>query len=166
MNVLRKTLMILLLSSTTVMAAPASDDSIKQLFAVTQVQKLLDGMQNKLDAMMNHSLQQALKGKTPNPDEQQAISNMKNKMVALFQEEMAWETLEPMYIRIYKESFTEEEVIDILSFYKTPAGQALINKMPILMQKTMLELQARLSGLTPKLHKIQQEFVSEITAKK
>ena len=164
MNVLRNALIVLLLSSTTAMAAPASESSIKQLLAVTQAQKLLDGMRVQFDSLMNNAVQQALKGETPTAKQQQAIENMKNRMVALMQGELAWEKLEPMYLRLYKESFTEEEVVGMLSFYKTPAGQAIIYKMPVLMQKTMLDMQKMISGVTPQMQKIQENFIAEMKA--
>jgi uncharacterized protein len=164
MNVLRNALIALLFCSATAMAAPASDSSIKQLLNVTQAQKLVDGMRAQFDTLMNNVVQQALQGKTPTPKQQQAIANMKNRMVALIQGELAWEKIEPMYLRLYKESFSEEEVVGMLSFYKTPAGLAIINKMPMLMQKTMLEVQKMLSGATPQMQKIQEQFVAEIKA--
>ncbi|MEQ1742599.1 MAG: DUF2059 domain-containing protein [Candidatus Nitrotoga sp.] len=164
MNVVRNTLIALLFCSSTATAAPASESSIKQLLAVTQVQKLLDDMRVQFDSLMNNAVQQALKGNTPTPRQQQATNNMKNRMVALMKGELAWEKIEPMYLRLYKESFSEEEIGSMLSFYRTPGGQALINKMPELMQKTMLEIQMMLSGATPQMQKIQQDFIAEIMA--
>jgi hypothetical protein len=165
MNTLGNALIVLLLSSAQALAAaPASENSIKQLLTVTQAQKLIDGMRNQVDAMINASVKQALNGKTPNPSEQKAINNMRTKMVAVVQGELAWEKLEPLYLRLYKESFTEEEVAGMLVFYKTPAGQAVIHKMPVLMQKTMLEVQTMLRGVMPKLQQIQQDFVGELKA--
>jgi hypothetical protein len=164
MNILRNALIVLLFSSTTAMAAPASENSIKQLLTVTQAQKLIDGMRTQIDAQLNNVAQQALKGKTPSPSQQQALTNMKNRVTELIHGMLAWEKLEPIYLRLYKESFTEEEVTGMLSFYKTPAGQAVINKMPVLTQKTMLEIQAISSGLAPQMQKIQQDFIAELTA--
>lgn len=164
MNVLRNALIVLLFSSTTAMALPASESSIKQLLAVTQAQKLLDGVRIQIESLMNNAVQQALNGKTPSPSQQQAITNMKNRMVALIQGELAWEKLEPMYLRLYEESFTEEEVAGMLSFYKTPAGQAVIYKMPVLMRKLMPEIQTMSLGLAPQMKKIQQDFVTEVKA--
>lgn len=166
MNVFRNTLMALLCASTTAMAAPASEGSVRQLLAVTQAQKLLDGMRAQVDALMNNAVQQELKGKAPSASQQQAITHMKNKTIALLQGELTWEKLEPMYLRLYKESFTEEEVAGMVAFYKTPAGQAVTNKMPALVQKTMLEVQKMSSGLVPKMQKIQQDFLAEMKAPK
>ena len=164
MNILRNALIIVLLSSTVAMAAPASEDSIEQLLAVVQAQKLLDDVLNQFDARMNSTVQQTLKGKTPDTREQQAINNMKSKMGVLIREELSWEKIKPIYIRIYKESLTEEEVAGILSFYKTPAGQALIHKMPVLQQKTILEIRILIDVLMPRMTKIYQEYDAELNA--
>lgn len=164
MNVFKYALIAFLFNSSSALAAPASADSIRELLTVTQAQKLLDGMRGQVDSLMNNAIQQSLKGKTPTPSQQQAIAKMKSRMINLVTGELAWEKLEPMYLRLYKESFTEEEVAGMLSFYKTPAGQAVINKMPLLMHKTMLEIQKTTSDLTPQMQKIQQDFFAEISA--
>ncbi|MBV8124605.1 MAG: DUF2059 domain-containing protein [Burkholderiaceae bacterium] len=162
MNVLRNVLLALLFSSTAAMAAPASDGAVKQLMAVTHAQKLLDGMQAQFGTLVNNAIQQALNGKVPTARQQQAIDNMKSRTLSLMHDELAWEKFEPMCVRLYKETFTEEEVRGMLSFYKTPAGQAVINKMPLLVQKTMVDVQGLLAGTAPKLQKIQEDFMSEM----
>lgn len=164
MKIIRNVLIVLLLSSTIVMAAPPSENSIKQLLAITQAQKLLDEMRAQFDSVMNNAVQQALKGKTPTASQQLAISKMKKRMITLIQGELEWKKLEPMYLRLYKESFTEEEVAGMITFYKTPAGQAVIKKMPGLMQKTMLEVQKMMSGLMPQMQKIDQDFIDDMKA--
>ncbi len=164
MNILRNTLIALSFSSTIAMAAPASESTIEELLVVAQAQNLLDGMRAQLDSLMNNAIQQSLKGKTPNAKQKQAIANMQNRMVSLMQGELAWEKLKPMYVRLYKESFSEEELTGMLAFYKTPAGQAVIQKMPVLMQKTMLEVQKMLSEATPQMQKIEADFIAEMKA--
>ena len=158
MNALGSVSIILLLGSSAVIAAPASDSAIKQLLVVTQAQKLMDGTRAQFDTLMVNVVQQELKGKTPTPQQQQAIEKMRKKIVEVMQAELAWEKIEPLYLRLYKESFTEEEIGGMLAFYKTPAGQAVITKMPVLMQKTMFELQKMVSGMVPRMQTIQEEF--------
>ena len=60
-----------------------------------------------------------LQGKQPTAKQQAAITRMKQRMVGVVQEELAWDKLEPIYVRLYQESFSEEEVKDIVAFYKT-----------------------------------------------
>ncbi|MDO8890960.1 MAG: DUF2059 domain-containing protein [Sulfurimicrobium sp.] len=164
MRFFRNAVVILLFSSATAMAAPASESTIKQLLTVTEAAKFVDGMRARVDTMMTNSIQQALNGKTPNAAQQKAIGNMKSRMTTLVQGTLTWEKLEPMYLRFYKETFSEEEVSGILAFYKTPSGQAMIQKMPVLMQKTMVEFQKQTSGMAPQMQKIQQDFVAEMAA--
>lgn len=162
MNFLKFFLAVILFFSTNVWAEPASDSSIRQLLDITQSRKIVDGIAAQFDSLMDNTAQQALAGKTPTAKQKQAIFNMKNRMVSVMKGELAWEKLEPMYLRIYSEAFSEEEVAGTLSFYKTPVGQAVIVKMPVLMQQTMVEVQRMLEGATPKMQKIQQDFVAEM----
>jgi hypothetical protein len=69
-----------------------------------------------------------------------------------------------MSIRLYKESFSEEEVAGMLAFYKTPAGQAVIFKMPVLTQQIMIETHKMMNVLLPKIKVIEQQFAAELAA--
>lgn len=141
-----------------------SEQSIKQLLAVTETHKLLDGMMNQIDGMMENSMRQALQGKSLAPDQQKAFDNMRAKSVALLKQELSWDSLEPFYIRMYRDSFTQEEINGMLAFYKTPSGQAVIKKMPAVMQGAMVEMQKRMGTLMPKLQQIQKETLAELKA--
>lgn len=85
-------------------------------------------------------------------------------MLAVLKDATSWEKMEPMYLRLYRESFTEEEIAGMLTFYRTPAGQAVINKMPLLVQKSIVETQKTISAVSPQMQKIQQDFIAEMKA--
>jgi hypothetical protein len=119
-------------------------------------------MTGQMDEMMKNAMQQALQGQTVTPKQQKVIDDMQTKTVAVLKEELNWESLEPLYIQIYSESFSQEEIDGMLTFYETPAGQALIKKMPVVMQKSMVEMQKRMGTLMQKLQKIQQDALSEL----
>ncbi len=59
--------------------------------------------------------------------------------------------VKPQYIRLYQETFDQDEVESLIHFYKSPAGQAFVKKMPILTQKTMAMTQSQLQSLLPKV---------------
>jgi len=167
MKTLGNALMILFLSlmvATAAVAAPASEKTIKEVLAVSQVQKITDNMISQINTQMNLIIQQSLNGKTPTEKQQKTISKMRDRMIAVLKKELAWKKLEPMYIRLYKETFTEEEVAGMLNFYKTPSGKALINKMPVLMQKSMLESQKLVAASIPEFKKIREDFDAEMKA--
>ena len=164
MRIYKFLVLALIFAATTARAAPASDDSINQLFEVTKVQKLLEGMQAQVGSMLDAAMQQSLNGKTPTPAQAEIIANMKIKFVNLIQRQLAWEKLQPQYLQLYRETFTEEEVDGMLAFYKTPAGQAVINKMPLLTQRIMVDTQKNISALGPQLQQIRNEFAKELAA--
>lgn len=145
-------------------AAPASDSAINELLEISQARNVVDGMRSQLDALMSNAIQQNLKGQTPNAKQQAAIDAMRQKMVALMQANLAWEKLEPMYLRVYRESLSEEDVAGMLAFYKTPAGQSPIQKMPVLMQKTLGEVQKLMSESQPQMQKAMEEFAAQMKA--
>jgi uncharacterized protein len=145
-------------------AAPPSDASIQRLLQVTETRKLLDHTMNQLDGMMANAMREATANQPVSASQQKAIDRMRSKMVALFKQEMRWEEMESLYLRIYREAFTQEEVNGMLAFYGTPAGQAVIRKMPLVMQHTMSVMQQKMSTLMPKLAQLQNETLHELKA--
>lgn len=164
MNILRGTLIGLLFFSTSVIAAPASESSIKELLAVSQQRQIMRRIEANFSSYRNHVIQQALKGMPPRPFQQQAIANYESKLDAIVQEEIAWEKIEPIFIRLYERTFTEKEVTDMVAFYKTPTGQAVIHKMPGLMQSAMVIVREDIADMMPKLQEAQKEFQAEMAA--
>lgn len=163
MSVVKNAIIVFLFSSAAAMAEPASEDSIKQLLTEIRAQSLLDSVRAQVNSLMDDAIQQALKGTPPTASQQQVIVKMKDRMIAAVQEELSWDRLEPMYVRLYKESYTEDEIAGMLTFFKTPAGQAVTNKMPLVTQKIMQETHQMTLRLSPKLQKIQQDFCTEMT---
>lgn len=110
-------------------------------------------------------MKQALAGQPALTSDQQTImDSMRTQMIALIRADMKWETLEPMFVDIYMQSFMQKEVNGMLDFYKSEPGQAVIAKMPIVMQNTMQAMQARMTTTLPKLQKLQQDAMGELKA--
>ncbi|WP_343743147.1 DUF2059 domain-containing protein [Herbaspirillum huttiense] len=147
-------------------AAPASEDSVRQILEVTQSRQLVDGIMDQQAARMDQVMTAVLAGHKPTPAQQQAMDKMKFRMLNLIRESINWEKMAPAYIRLYRETFTEEEVQGMLDFYRTPAGQAMIHKLPVLMQRNMDLMQQSLIAMQPRMQQIQQDFMAEIKAAK
>ena len=154
----------LILTITPVFAAdtPPSDASIQELFQVMQTHKLLDGMMGQMDGLLRKSVQQSLAGREIDAGEQKIIDEQIAKMNELMQRALAWQNMEPAYEAIYKKSLSQKEVNDVVAFYKTPSGQAVVVKMPILMQQAMQMTQEKLTVLMPDIQKIGQETTTRL----
>jgi hypothetical protein len=66
-------------------------------------------------------------------------------------EHFTYEVLEPGFVRVYTELFTEEEIRALTAFYRTPAGQRFVELTP--------ELTARTQEVT---NEIMQEAMPEL----
>ena len=65
-------------------------------------------------------------------------------------------------MRVYKKSFTQQELDGIIAFYKTLAGQAAVNKLPVVMQNTMAEMQQMMQPIMSKMRQHGQEVAAEV----
>jgi hypothetical protein len=80
--------------------------------------------------------------------------------------EMSWATLRPMYVQIYRDTFTQKEVDGLIAFYKSPTGVAFVDKMPVVMQKSQALMQTRIGPLAESVRAAMQEAVAEVKATK
>lgn len=156
---------ICLASATAFAETKPSDASLDELLTISDSQKLIDSMWPQVEGMMNNAAQQALGNTTLNAEQKQVLQNANSKIAGIFKEEFGYEKLKPMMISIYKESFSQEEVDGMIKFYKSKAGQAVIKKMPTVMQATMTNVQAQMASVIPKIQKIQQDAIEEIKTK-
>lgn len=54
-----------------------------------------------------------------------------------FDKYMSWDSLKDELVTIYANAFTEKELHDIITFYKTPVGKKVVEKTPELMTQGM-----------------------------
>jgi hypothetical protein len=70
---------------------------------------------------------------------------------------------EPM-IQIYLKHYTEKEIKDVTAFYKTESGQAMIKKMPLVMQESMMVSQSMYKDFMPKMQELSVELKNDLQA--
>jgi hypothetical protein len=143
-----------------------TDESLRQLLEITDAKKLVEGLPLQVDAMMTATLKQRLHGQTLSPQQQWAIDSLRAKVAALMKEDLAWSVMEPLYLKLYADSFSQLEINGMMDFYRSPAGHAVIQKLPLVMQNTMTMMQQRMTILVPKIQQMAQETAAEISAQK
>jgi hypothetical protein len=150
-----------LLASFGVQAAPASQESVEKLLSVTKSEAMMDSLYSGMDQVMRQSIEQSLQGKTITAEQRRALDAVPGKFVAVMREEMSWQKMKPQFISLYRDTFEQEEVDGMLAFYASPAGQALINKMPVVMQKSLALSQSLLQSVLPKMRVAMEEAMRE-----
>jgi hypothetical protein len=153
-------------SATGAATNPASEASIKQLLEVMKVHQSIENVEAQMDGFIKNTMAQATQGQPVSPKVQQEIDHTRSETMSTIKEILTWDKLEPMYVRIYQKSLNQQDVDGMIGFYKTPAGQAVINKLPLVMQNTLAEVQQMMKPVMEKLAQRQQAVVAEIQAEK
>lgn len=157
----RLLLSLALASACAVHAAPASQASVEALLQVTKAESMMDAMFVHMEQMMRAGMQQATRGKTLSEEQQRVLDAVPAKFLSVMRSEMNWQTLKPQFIKLYQDTFEQAEVDGMLSFYASPAGQALIHKMPVVMQKSMQLSQTLMQSAMPRMQAALEEAIKE-----
>ena len=114
--------------------------SVQELFKVMHMDET---MAKSIDAMLDQQVKQ-------NP----LIGRFRAVMSAFLQKHMSWQSIEPEMAKIYMQEFTEAEIKEMSTFYKTPLGQKVITKTPAMMAKGAEIGQARVQQNMAELQKM------------
>lgn len=142
--------------------APASDASIRRLLDIMHARKLVDGLPHQIETVMSGTMQKMLQGQAVSPPQQRAINEMVSKMTALMREDLNWDQMEPLYLKVYRQSFSEAEIQSMIGFYSTPAGQAVVEKLPLVTQNVMTAMQERMAAMMPKIQQMAADMAKQI----
>ncbi|WKB54022.1 DUF2059 domain-containing protein [Eleftheria terrae] len=143
-------------------AAAPTVASIEELLEVSGAEQTTVAMQSQVDELMKREMDAAFEGRTLTPELQQAMDRFRDKAAAILRETTSWSRMKDVHVRLYAETLTQEEVDSLLAFYRSPGGQAVLNKMPLLMQRTMLASQERMRPALQQLLVAQQELRAEL----
>jgi len=97
-----------------------------------------------------------------NAEQQQILDDMSAELTALIKHEMSWESVRPLMVEVYRNTFSAREVDEMVKFYQSPTGQAVISKLPAAMAQAMQAMQQHVSTLTPKLAQLHRETLAAL----
>jgi uncharacterized protein len=135
----------------------------QEMLALLHMDRLLDQMMNNVLDQMSTVTKQ-LGGNNVKSEDQTKIEEFQKKVFELIQSQMGWKALEPDYVDMYAKNFTDEQLDAILVFYKSPAGAALIEKLPTLTTQGTELAQARVATLMPQLKQMIADFAKDASA--
>lgn len=147
-------------------AAPASRESVEALLEATKSQTTMESAYPAMEQFIRQSMQQAA-GATPlTPEQMRIFDAMPARVMVVMRSEFSWEKMKPEFIQLYQGTFDQEEIDGLLVFYRSTAGQAFVNKMPTVMQKTMILTQAQMQRLMPKIKATIEQAAKEARLEK
>ena len=148
-------------------AAPALADEaskgakIEEMMQLTHADKTIQQFVEQIKTMQ---MAQITKMDMP-AGEREAADEMQQKIMALVSDRLRWEKVKPAFVKLYADTYTEEEIGAIVEFYKSPAGTAMLEKMPQLMQRSMAVGQQLMGDLAPEIKRITEELKQKYNKK-
>jgi hypothetical protein len=147
-----------------VFAAHADDSSktvkVQELFRLIKLDKLSAQMMDQVMAQINSGLMQQLTGIQLSAADQKKLDDFSRQVKLIVSSAVAWEKLEPDYTKLYADTYTEQQLDDLLAFYKSPTGQAVVEKTPILLKASSALAQQRMTAVMPDLQKLMKDFIA------
>ena len=134
---------------------------VHEFFKVAKLDQLSAQIMKQAMDQVNSGLMQQMLGVKLTAEQQQQADELKAKISAVLTNALGWEKLEPEYTKMYAAAFTEQQMDDILAFYKSPTGQAMIEKNPMLLQESSALAQQRMSDVTPEVEKLIKDFMTQ-----
>ena len=136
----------------------ASRESVEQLMVLTDVSKMMETMQGQVSNMFNNMATQM----NISDEERPAFQKYMGKLDVLFKEQMTWQQFKDPMISVYLKHFNQKEVDGLIAFYQSEVGRSMTQKMPLVMQDSMLVGQQIMQGIMPKVQAIAEEMQGEI----
>jgi hypothetical protein len=119
---------------------------IEELFRLTKTDQIQKQMMAQMGAVMK---------------QQSGSSNVDSQKIMDFvAQKMSWESMKADFIKLYDDTYTEDEISGILLFYESAPGQAMLAKTPVLMSNTMVLIQKRMAEMKPEMDKMIKDMAT------
>lgn len=129
----------------------------KELLNIMQMTKMMD---TSFDQILKYSDQMISSQGLSSEAQAQAKTTAKKSMEISFKavKDIDWIT---MFSEIYSDVFTEQELQELINFYKSPIGKKMLEKQPVLMQQTMQKMQGEIAKIMPKIQQGIQNAIQD-----
>ena len=164
---------LLTLSAVLLFALPLAraDDAgkrakIQEMLTLTNSEQMMNQMLDQMSAMMKNAAAQQAAKQNLTPEQQQIRDNFNAKIARIIQQSLSMDSIRPIIIQVYDETYTEDEIDGILAFYRSPAGKAFLAKTPQLMTKTVTLMQQQMAAVQPQLEQATRELADDMAKTK
>lgn len=129
----------------------------EELLAVNNVQQNVERMFKQIKDIQLNQLQSLGIA----ADKKDGVDSLQERLFAVLEAEMSWESMKEEYIDIYTQVFTLEELQALLDFSQSEVGRRINDKMPLLMEKSMVIGQQRAQKAMPKMQEILEDYFKQ-----
>jgi uncharacterized protein len=150
--------------------APAMDPKkaavIEEIFRITKPEATVQGALAQYKAAFHQAAAQGFSQevrKFGDPAKYQADFNkFEQRVFDLLTQRLNWQKIKPQFEQAYADTFTMDDLSGMLTFYRSPAGQSYISKMPGLLAKFNAIGQQQMAGAGPEIQKATNDFMADL----
>jgi uncharacterized protein len=137
------------------LAAPPTDAQIDKLLDTMDMQRTLDEVFVQIENM-GESMGLQMLGEDATAEQRESLQRITKQQQAVMRKTMSWDTMAPIYRRIYAKLFSAEEVEAMTAFYGSETGRGIMRKTPQAMQLSMEEMQPMMQSMIADMQKALQ----------
>jgi hypothetical protein len=127
----------------------SKQQKIERILELTNPETVVTEIVTQVDGMMQQIQP------NPTPQQKNRRQDALNKIATLAKERL--QKIRPELVKAYSETFTDEEIDGMLAFYETPAGHAMVAKIPAVNNRMSGIIQAEINVLGPEINKIAED---------
>jgi len=143
------------------LAARADDAShrakAKEVIEILHMERMVSNLMDNAMKQTSSVTAQRYGGQMP-PDVQTSLADFQKKLAGVMEPQVGWTGVEPEFIRLYTEAFTEEQLDEMLTFYKSPTGKLMLEKQPQINDQASKLLQTRITAMQPQVRDMFNDF--------
>lgn len=155
--------LLLIIASSMTLVAHADDATkmakIHEFFKVARVDQVADQTRRQIIAQTKSGMVQQTLGIKLNAGQQQRMDDFTDKLSAIVSSALSWEKIEPEMAKLYADAYSEQQIDDLLAFYRSPTGQVMVLKTPLLMQQSNAIAQKHLADAIPQIQQLLRDFM-------
>jgi uncharacterized protein len=157
----RLALLLVLALPFSAVSAHADDAShrakAEEMMTLLHAEKLVDQISANLKKQVADAANKVI-GASPTPEQKSQALDLENKAFKMIDDQIGWKVMEPGFADVYAKNFTDTELDAIITFYKSPAGEALLTKMPQVNSQVGEFGSSKMATLEPQLKQLFQDF--------
>ncbi|SDR19744.1 hypothetical protein SAMN05428982_3554 [Pseudoxanthomonas sp. CF385] len=154
-HLLRLLFALALVASVPALAAEPTDADIDRLLKASRAESLLAGVVPQMEAVQQQEFDKHFAGREMTDEQKAEVARIQAKTQEIVRTALSWDEMRPVYLDVYKKTYTREDVRAITKFYESAAGQRMLDKNPALMQNIMSAVQQK---MVPMLEALQAEI--------
>ena len=145
---------------------PAKTPLIEELFRLMKPENMVQQAKTAIGNAAHQAFNAQLQKMGDDPSKYQTnYQQLQGRMMTIIDSKLDWQKMKPQLLKIYSDMFTKDELAGITAFYRSPAGQAEMRKMPEVAYKTNLLGQQQLASVQPDLQKVMTDALNQIKQK-